>query len=74
MEITNRIDDAVARVVCDKSQTTKESWPYIVRRAMLESQEIGRREIRAEIADIIAARPMPAAIGATGGHDESKHG
>ena len=46
----SELDDAVANVVYDLSQLDQKWWFFVVRRLMIESQEVGRREARAELA------------------------
>jgi hypothetical protein len=57
--MSSELDDAVARVVFDLSQLDQKSWFHVVRRVMIESQEIGRRELRA---DLQAAQERIAAL------------
>ncbi len=46
----SELDNAVASVCFDLSQLDQKSWFAVVRRAMLESQEIGKRKASAELA------------------------
>jgi|WetSurMetagenome_2_1015567.scaffolds.fasta_scaffold446851_2 hypothetical protein len=48
------IEDVIAKVVFDLSQLEQKSWFEVVRRVIIESQEMGRREARAELAQLRA--------------------
>jgi hypothetical protein len=50
------IEDVIAKVVFDLSQLEQKSWFEVVRRVIIESQEMGRREARAELAQLRAER------------------